>query len=327
MTTTETQTHPRDYLMLAPMEGVMDGLFREIITDIGGIDQATTEFIRVTDKLLPDHIFYKYAPELKTASRTKSGVPVYVQLLGGQAGPLAENAARIAELGALGIDLNFGCPAKTVNRHDGGASLLKFPDRIFQIVSEVRKAVPLDIPVTTKMRLGFDSTDLVFDNVHAAEAGGSSRLTIHARLKTDGYKPPAFWEWIPRIREQLQIPVVANGEIWNAGDLEKCKAETGCTHFMIGRGVLKNPFLFLELANGKAPTSWEEVSPLLLPFFDANCAITAERFALSRTKQWMKLLSQNFPPAIELFDSLKVILDPRVFRMQLSERTGPRHEL
>lgn len=316
----------KDYLMLAPMEGVMDGLFREILTSLGGIDQATTEFIRVTDKLLPDHIFYKYAPELKTGSRTKSGVPVYVQLLGGQAGPLAENAGRLAQLGALGIDLNFGCPAKTVNRHDGGASLLKSPERILKIVTEVRKAVPAHIPVTTKMRLGFDSTDLVFDNARAAEQGGSSRLTVHARLKTDGYKPPAFWEWIPRIREQLHIPVVANGEIWNPTDLQACKAETGCEHFMIGRGVLKNPYLFLELAQGKAPTEWHEVMPLLLPFFDANCAETAERFALSRTKQWLKLLSQNFLPAAKLFDELKVILDPRLFRIELLERTK-HHEL
>ncbi|MES2963372.1 MAG: tRNA-dihydrouridine synthase, partial [Bdellovibrionota bacterium] len=133
---------PIDRIMLAPMEGVVDAMMRDRLTRIGGIDLCVTEFLRVQDRLLPDSEFRKDAPELFKGARTPSGIPVLVQFLGGQAGPIAANAVRAVELGALGIDLNFGCPAKTVNRHDGGATLLKNPERIFDVVSAVRAAIP-----------------------------------------------------------------------------------------------------------------------------------------------------------------------------------------
>ena len=121
-------------LMLAPMEGVIDHVMRELLTSLGGIDRCVTEFVRVTDRLLPPRVFRRLCPELDTGGTTASGVPVYLQLLGGQAAVLADNAARAAELGAPGIDLNFGCPAKTVNRSDGGAILLREPQRVHAIV-------------------------------------------------------------------------------------------------------------------------------------------------------------------------------------------------
>jgi tRNA-dihydrouridine synthase C len=211
-------------LFLAPMEGVTDFVMRDLLTQVGGIDQCVTEFLRVTDTLYPEAVFYKNCPELKTNSRTRAGTPVFVQLLGGQAEPLAQNAVRAAELGALGVDLNFGCPAKTVNRHDGGATLLKSSHRIFDIVSTVRKAVPSHIPVTAKIRLGFDSPEPCIENALAAEAAGAAWLTVHCRTKTDGYKPPAYWEWIPKIKEKAKIKIIANGEIWNSDDFNKCKS-------------------------------------------------------------------------------------------------------
>ena len=132
-----------DRVILAPMEGVVDWVMRDVLTRIGGIDLCVTEFIRVTDQLLPTHAIQKDCPELLNAScRTNSGTPVLVQLLGGKPEWMAQNAALAIELGAPGIDINFGCPAKTVNRHDGGAALLKDPRRIFDVVSAVRSAVP-----------------------------------------------------------------------------------------------------------------------------------------------------------------------------------------
>ncbi len=122
---------PSPKLFLAPMEGVTDFVMRDLLTRLGGIDQCVTEFLRVTDTLYPEKVFFENCPELKMGSRTRAGTSVFVQLLGGKADPLAQNALRAVELGALGIDLNFGCPAKTVNRHDGGASLLKSSNRIF----------------------------------------------------------------------------------------------------------------------------------------------------------------------------------------------------
>jgi tRNA-dihydrouridine synthase C len=108
-----------------------------------------------------------------------------VQLLGGQAEPLAWNAQRAVKLGALGVDLNFGCPAKTVNRHDGGAAILKSCDRVFTIVDTVRKAIPAEVPVTAKIRLGFDDPNACLDIAQAVEAANATWLTVHCRTKTD----------------------------------------------------------------------------------------------------------------------------------------------
>ena len=175
-------------LMLAPMEGVIDHTMRELLTSLGGVDRCVTEFIRVTERLLPPRVFYRLCPELARGGRTASGVPVYVQLLGGRAAVMAENAARAAELGAPGIDLNFGCPAKTVNRSDGGAILLREPRRVHDITAAVRAAVPDHIPVTVKTRLGYEDSALFADIAMGIESAGATELTVHARTKRDGYR-------------------------------------------------------------------------------------------------------------------------------------------
>ncbi len=319
-------------LHLAPMEGVVDFVLRDVLTGTGGIDQCLTEFIRVTDKLHSPPVIYRYAPELKMGSRTRHGTKMFLQYLGGQAQPLAENAAQGAELGALGIDLNFGCPAKTVNRHDGGASLLKTPDRIFTIVSAVRKAVPAHIPVTAKMRLGFDDPGQCFDNARAVEAAGAAWLTVHCRTKTDGYRPPAYWEWIPKIKEQVRLPIVANGEIWNVNDFWKCYETTGCNQIMIGRGGVAKPFLFRDIkrsiqdrktqslsanSEAKAEAPWSETSKMLPLFFEACTLDKSPYFAQARTKQWLKSLALQNEQAKPLFDELKRYTNPNEFRTRL----------
>lgn len=309
-------------LHLAPMEGVVDFVLRDVLTEIGGIDQCVTEFIRVTDKLVPPSVLYRYAPELKMGSRTRSGTPMFLQFLGGQVGPMAENAAHGAELGALGIDLNFGCPAKTVNRHDGGASLLKTPERLFQIISAVRRAVPASIPVTAKMRLGFDNPEICIENALAVEAAGADWLAIHCRTKTDGYRPPAYWEWIPRIKEKVRLPIVANGEIWNVADFWKCFEETGCEKIMMGRGAVANPFLFREIKDSiskveNPASSWEKTRAIIPRFFEASTQFKSPYFAQARTKQWLRALSLQNQEAKPLFDELKVFTNPYEFRSRL----------
>ncbi|MGZ5280584.1 MAG: tRNA-dihydrouridine synthase family protein, partial [Pseudobdellovibrionaceae bacterium] len=325
-------------LHLAPMEGVVDFILRDVLTGIGGIDQCLTEFIRVTDQLHSPAVIYRYAPELKMGSRTRHGTPMFLQYLGGQANPLAENAARGAELGALGIDLNFGCPAQTVNRHDGGASLLRTPDRLFQIVSTVRRAVPAHLPVTAKMRLGFDDPSQCIENALAVEAAGASWLTVHCRTKTDGYRPPAFWEWIPKIKEKVRLPIVANGEIWNVSDFWKCADVTGCSKIMIGRGGVAKPFLFrdikasiqasesknisqasdsLEMADTSrlhSMTTWTETSLMIPKFFEACTVDVSPHFAQARTKQWLKALALQNEEAKPLFEELKIFTNPHEFR-------------
>ena len=127
---------------LAPMEGLTDFHMRDVLTRIGGYDACVTEFVRVTDRLLPARTFLQACPELRMGGRTRAGTPVHLQLLGSEPEVLADNAALAAALGAPSIDLNFGCPAKTVNRHRGGAVLLDEPETVHAIVAAVRRAVP-----------------------------------------------------------------------------------------------------------------------------------------------------------------------------------------
>jgi len=311
-------------LHLAPMEGVVDFVLRDLITEMGGVDRCVTEFIRVTRHLHSPAILERYAPELKMGCRTRAGTPLFIQFLGGEATPMAENAAQAAELGALGIDLNFGCPAKTVNRHDGGASLLKTPERVFQITQAVRAAVPLATPVTVKIRLGFDDPSICFENVLAAENAGAQALTLHCRTKTDGYRPPAYWEWIPKIREKTKIPIVANGEIWTVEDFERCQEITGCTSYMLGRGAVARPTLFREIKNQAAEKisiqqSWSQIKMVLPRFFAASTDYRSGSFAQARTKQWLKALALKHDDAKPLFEELKVLTQPEQFRSRLEQ--------
>ncbi len=233
----------QNMIVFAPMEGITDASMRALMTERGGFDACVTYFFRVTDHPVPPHVFLRHAPELLHGCKTPSGTPVWVQLLGGNADRLAESARNAAELGAKNIDLNFGCPAPTVNRNDGGATLLKYPERLENIVRTVREALPADVTVSAKLRLGWDDPKAIDENAKRAEQGGASWITIHGRTRMDGYKPPAYWEPIGRVRRALSIPVIANGEIWDRKDYERCLVETGSPAVMLGRGALTNPNL------------------------------------------------------------------------------------
>ena len=210
-------------ILLAPMEGLLDASLRDVLTRIGGITRCVSEFIRITDQLLPPQVFLRLMPELHNASRTPAGVPVRAQLLGSDPACLADNAAQLAALGAEGIDLNFGCPAKTVNRHRGGAVLLDEPDLVHAIVAAVRRAVPAHLPVSAKMRLGNQDDSRRLEAARAIADAGACELVVHARTKADGYRPPAYWHRLAQIREEISIPVIANGEIWTLADAQRCR--------------------------------------------------------------------------------------------------------
>jgi tRNA-dihydrouridine synthase C len=313
------------FLSLAPMEGVMDWVFRDLVTQTGGVDQVTTEFIRVTKNLHPNKVFYRYAPELKMGAKTRSGTPLFIQLLGGEPEPLALNAQRAAELGALGIDLNFGCPAKTVNRHDGGASLLRFPHRLHDITKTVRAAVPSHIPVTAKMRLGFEDTSLCLENAIALDEAGIQNLTVHCRTKKQGYMPPAHWEWLPRIQEKIKTPITANGDITNLESLLKCHEVSGLTRFMIGRQALKNPHIFAQIKsqllsqNSQAPLNWDQKKTMIWGFFEANRNSINGHYAMARTKQFLRNLSFDCQHSKNVFDQTKVLMKPHLFEPSLEK--------
>nr|WP_283777871.1 tRNA-dihydrouridine synthase [Sansalvadorimonas sp. 2012CJ34-2] len=305
------------------MEGVVDYLMRQLLTDTGGFDLCVTEFIRITNTLYPNSVFYRLCPELHDGCKTRSGTPVHMQLMGNDPTLMAENACKAARLGALGIDLNFGCPAKTVNNHKGGAALLKEPEAVYTIVSAVRSQVPDHIPVTAKMRLGYDSCEHALDIALGIEAAGADSLAIHARTRKEGYRPPAHWEILARIREQLRIRLTANGEIWTAEDYYRCRAVSGCSDIMIGRGAIARPLL---AANIKASMrgseqnfqedSWPETRAVVLNFAEKILSSPGgrdhpygvehpEKYLADRLKQWLRMMTKGHSEAAELFNNVK----------------------
>lgn len=306
-------------LILAPMEGLTDPLMRDLLTKVGNYDWCVTEFIRVTDSLLPEHVFYQYCPELHHNGKTSSGTPVHVQFLGNDPNRLAQNAARVAELGAPAIDLNFGCPAKTVNRHRGGAVLLDEPETIYQLVKAVRDAVPAHIPVSAKMRLGYLDENHTLENAHAIANAGASWLTVHARTKSDGYKPPAYWEKLPAIQQAIDIPVIANGEIWNLAHAQRCLQVSGCADLMLGRGAVTRPDLVNQIRNQDANNTmhWPELLQLQLDFLQA--ASKTEQGLVGRYKQWLGMLTQGYVEAEILWQQVKKIKELALLKTALQQ--------
>lgn len=301
-------------IALAPMEGLVDHILRDVLTEQGGIDWCVTEFVRVTDQLLPNRTYHRLAPELEQGAKTPAGTPLRVQLLGSDPHALADNAAKACELGAPVIDLNFGCPAKTVNNSNGGAVLLRQPEVLFKIVEAVRAGMPADIPLTTKMRLGYDSPDGAMDCARALADGGSAQIVVHARTKTDGYKPPAHWEWVAKVQDVVSIPVFANGDIWTLDDWYRCREVSGVDHVMLGRGLVSRPDLAKQIACARdgidyQPKTWQQLQPMLREFWRQVRLSLTSRSAPGRMKQWLAMLTRTYPEAQQLFIQLRKVTD------------------
>jgi tRNA-dihydrouridine synthase C len=302
-------------LLLAPMDGLADHVLRDILTRVGGYDGAVTEFVRVSGNLLPPRTFRRICPELNHGSRTASGTPVAVQLLGSDPACMADNTAQLVALSPAAIDLNFGCPAPTVNRHGGGAMLLAEPERLFKIAEAVRRAIPLHIPFTAKMRLGVCDTSKALDCARALEAGGTVALVVHARTKADGYRPPAHWEWVARIRDVVRHPVTANGEVWTTDDYLRCRSVSGSEDVMIGRGAVADPFLarrIRALAGGELvarnlQADWLELLPLIAEFWRLVQEKVEPRQAPGRLKLWLNSLRRTFPEAGVLYTAVRTL--------------------
>lgn len=308
------------------MEGLLDHTLRDILTRVGGIDRCVSEFIRVTGTLLPERAFLRVVPELHHGGRTRAGVPVRAQLMGSDPVCLAENAARLASLGPAGIDLNFGCPAKVVNRHGGGAALLQDPPLLHEIVAAVRRAVPAGMPVSAKMRLGFHDPSRALECAFALQAGGADEVVVHARTRADGYRPPAYWDRILQIREALAIPVIANGEIWTAADAERCRVASGCERLMLGRGMVSDPGLALAIMSPGRTLAWAEVLPLMADFWGLVSAELVPRHRAGRLKQWLNYLRRRYPQAEAAYAELRTENDPQRIGAWLEHTSGrPAH--
>ena len=293
-------------ILLAPMEGLADPLMRNVLTAIGGYDWGICEFVRVTESVLPNRTFLRTCPELLHDSRTDAGTPMRVQLLGSDPHFMAANARRLVKHRPAGVDINFGCPAPTVFRHRGGSALLGEPDLLHAIVSAVRAEVPADIPFTAKMRLGIADSSLAVDCAQAIEAGGVDELIVHGRTKVDGYKPPARWTQIDRVRAAVGIPIIANGEVWTVADFRQCQQESGCADIMLGRGALADPLLPRKV-RGEETGGWPELVPAVATYWYGVRERVMPVHAGGRLKQWLMLLRRHYPQAEALYQQLRPV--------------------
>lgn len=308
-------------VILAPMQGVLDPFVRQLLTEVNDYDLCITEFVGVIDQLLPEKVFYRLCPELKNQGFTSSGTPVRVQLLGQHPECLAGNAIRAIELGSHGIDLNCGCPSKTVNGSNGGAALLKQPELIYRATQALRQAVPSEFPVSVKVRLGWDNISQAFEIADAVEQGGATEITVHGRTKSDGYRANRInWKKIGEVREHLSIPVIANGEIWHWQDGQDCLSQTGCQDLMVGRGALNIPNLSHVLKSNAEKMPWNEIQKILQKYANVENEYGSGFYHVARIKQWLRYLNKEYDEANQEFDKIKTCQTAEDLKLRLNDK-------
>lgn len=224
--------------VLAPMEGVTHPTLRRLLVERGGLALVCTEFVRITRGPVSER-------QLKKHVQKAPGTPLSVQVMGNDPERMAEAAAIVSDAGADVVDVNLGCPMPRVVRKGVGAAMLKDLALLDRVLGMMRLATPGLL--SAKIRAGYDDSKNVLDIARAVQDAGADFITVHPRRRADLYTGVADWRIIARIKEALDIPVVGNGDVWYAADALRMQQETGCDAVMIGRPVLRNPFIFLQI--------------------------------------------------------------------------------
>jgi nifR3 family TIM-barrel protein len=225
---------------LAPMEGVTESCFRDLVLNRNLADRlggAFTEFARVVDVPLSARVLRSHLGPRRHVA------PVGLQLMGQRVDALAESARVAEEIGVPFVDLNFGCPAKGALRSCAGSALLDDPRQIERIVSACVGAVQ-SIPVTAKIRSGGQDDSKLEQIAAAVEAGGAQMLTVHCRTREERYRGGGDWRRLRRAVATVKIPVCGNGGVESHDDIQRMIDETGCTYVMVGRAALRDPWVF-----------------------------------------------------------------------------------
>ena len=235
----EVLAGPRPVLALAPMQGVTDLPFLELLARYGGADVYFTEYFRVySGSRLNKHI-------LKAITHNPTGRPIVAQMIGNDISALVRTARELEQYPVAAVDFNLGCPAPVVYRKGAGGGLLREPRRVDAILGALRDAVKG--PFTVKTRIGFDSM-AVFDELLPVFAKHSlDLLTVHARTVKEMYRGAASYQFVGRAVAAMACPVLANGDVWSAGRAAEVLKATGARGLMIGRGAIRNPWLFRQI--------------------------------------------------------------------------------
>ena len=298
-------------LALAPMQDVTDLPFMRLISGYGNADVYFTEYFRV----LPES---RLDPQiLASITRNPTGRPVVAQMIGNDTAALVRTARELQQHPVAAIDLNLGCPVPIVYRKCAGGGLLRDPERIDQILGALRDAV--GIPFTVKTRIGFDDT-AVFDELLPIFARNSVDLaTVHARTVKEMYRSAPRYEFIARAVAALPCPVLANGNIYSADKADEVLAITGARGLMIGRGVIRNPWLFRQIREQRRgdaifrPTG-RDVLDYVRALWDAvSDRGTRESSQVNNMKKYVNFIGLGVEPTGEFLHRIRRVTTEREF--------------
>lgn len=220
------------------MEGVTHPILRELIAGQGGVGVVCTEFVRVTANPIGRTMLKKHVVRPSVGALS-------VQVMGNHIHQMSEATRMVTDAGADVVDINLGCPAPRAVRKGVGSAMLKDVSLLSRVLEAMRGATTL--PVSAKIRAGYDDASSVVEIAKAVEEAGADYIAVHPRRRVDFYEGVADWRIIQWLTQELSIPVVGNGDIWYAEDALRMRQETGCHAVMLGRPVLRNPWIFRQI--------------------------------------------------------------------------------
>jgi len=288
-------------LYLAPMAGVTDTIFRQLTKEFGA-DVVVTEFVSA------EGIFRRNERTMEYLEFTDSERPLGVQMFGANPEHMAEAARIIVDWKRPDfIDINFGCPVNKVVSKNGGSSLLRDCPLLEKVASTIVKAVA-PLPVTAKIRIGWDRATInAVTTSRILEASGIQAIAVHGRTKDQGYSGEADWDVIAQVVQAVRVPVIGNGDIVTAADVQRRRAQSNVAGIMIGRGAMSSPWVFREIKHTLATGEVAATMPLedQWAFIRRHCELViaaegSEPHAMSSMRSRLMAYSRGMPEARRL---------------------------
>ena len=290
-------------LALAPMQDVTDLPFMRLISGYGNADLYFTEYFRV----LPDS---RLDPQiLASITQNPTGRPIIAQMIGNDIAALVRTARELQQHPVAAIDLNLGCPVPIVYRKYAGGGLLRDPDRIDRILGALREAI--DIPFTVKTRIGFDDTAAFDELLPIFSRHSLDLLTVHARTVKEMYRSAPRYDFVARAVAAMSCPVLANGNIYSAGKADEVRALTGARGLMIGRGVIRNPWLFRQIREQRrgappfCPTGRDVLEYVQALYEAVSTPGIRESAQISNMKKYMNFIGLGVEPTGEFLHQIR----------------------
>lgn len=285
-------------LVLAPVAGHTDSLFRQAIKSLGGCGLVVSELVS-TEGMTRNQDRSSFLTRFEESER-----PISVQVFGSNPERMAESAAMVEAMGADILDVNLGCPVRKVVRQGGGSNLLRDLPLMERILQAVRRAIR--IPLTVKIRSGWDHDSInALEVLKLAEDCGVEALTIHGRTRSDLFSGQADWGIIAKVKERACIPIIGNGDVFTPPDAERMFRETGVDGVMIGRGALSNPWLIRQcwdhlMGRKSVLPTLEERMEFVMRFLQRVSLEAPPPIALGKMKKVGGYLSKGFPGSAQL---------------------------